>query len=214
MKALVWTEPERSIAEVPVPRHRQGGVVKKPSEHLRIDITITAGKHPRAKAPLILGHELSGTIIEINREGVKEPYALNEGDRVVLEPLLSCGTCGPCLKGHDHVCERLKLSGVETDGGFAEYFVAPMHRLYGVASHISDEEASLAEPLSVAVHSVNYGDPTPDSSSVILGAGPIGLLIGLVLQAKGVKSIWVSEVETTGSRLRRSRTRCHRREEH
>lgn len=198
MKALVWTEPGKiELREVPVPRPQAGWALVKTAFGgiCGSDITITAGKHPRAKAPLILGHELSGTIIEINREGVKEPHALKEGDRVVLEPLLSCGTCGPCLKGHDHVCERLKLSGVETDGGFAEYFVAPMHRLYGVASHISDEEASLAEPLSVAVHSVNYGDPTPDSSAVILGAGPIGLLIGLVLQAKGVKSIWVSEVD-------------------
>lgn len=198
MKALVWTEPGKiELREVAVPRPPAGWALVKTAFGgiCGSDITITAGKHPRAKAPLILGHEVSGAIIEINGEGLSGQSELKEGDRIVLEPLLSCGTCGPCRKGYDHVCENLKLSGVESDGGFAEYFVAPMHRLYGVADHITDEEASLAEPLSVAVHSVNYGEPTSESKTVILGAGPIGLLIGLVLKARGVKSIWVSEID-------------------
>lgn len=198
MKALVWTEPGKiELRDVPVPRPLAGWALVKTAYGgiCGSDITITAGKHPRAKAPLILGHEVSGTIMEINREDVSGSIDLKEGHRVVLEPLLSCGHCTPCKKGYDHVCENLKLTGVEADGGFAEYFVAPLHRLYGISSRVSDEEGAVTEPLSVAVHSVNYGEPTPESSAVILGAGPIGLLIGLVLKAKGLKSIWVSEVD-------------------
>jgi (R,R)-butanediol dehydrogenase/meso-butanediol dehydrogenase/diacetyl reductase len=194
MKAIVWLSPgEIDLIEVPKPKAKLGWAVVKTSFGgiCGSDITIKNGKHPRAKAPLILGHELAGTIEEI------EPNSrLAIGDRVVLEPLLSCGKCQPCLHGHDHVCENLKLLGVEADGGFAEYFLAPINRLYKISDKVNDQESSLAEPLAVAVHSVNYANPKKEDNAVIIGAGPIGLLIGLVLKARGIKSVWVSEIDS------------------
>jgi 2-desacetyl-2-hydroxyethyl bacteriochlorophyllide A dehydrogenase len=148
---------------------------------------------------LILGHEMVGQVVKVN--GSNSCYAgtsipIKNGDLVVVEPLLSCGVCAPCQKGAGHVCEKLRLLGVETDGGFADYFTAPLYRLYQKPERISLEEAALAEPLAVAVHSVNKGRPEPGDRAVILGAGPIGLLIGLVLKAKGIQ-FWISEVDDT-----------------
>ncbi|MCL1818018.1 MAG: zinc-binding dehydrogenase, partial [Spirochaetaceae bacterium] len=114
---------------------------------------------------------------------------------VTVEPLLSCGVCGPCRKGAGHVCEKLRLLGVETDGGFADYFVAPLYRLYKKPETLSLRETALAEPLAVAVHSVTTGRPEKGDFAVIIGAGPIGLLIGLVLRARGIDSFWISEPE-------------------
>jgi (R,R)-butanediol dehydrogenase/meso-butanediol dehydrogenase/diacetyl reductase len=183
---------EIELKEVPIPQPKEGWALVKTSYGgiCGSDITIKSGKHPRAKAPLILGHELSGTIVKLNGNS-----NLAEGDRVVLEPLLSCGECKPCKNGFDHVCENLKLLGVETDGGFAQYFVAPIQRLYKISSAVTDQQAALAEPLAVAVHSVNYANPKADSKAVVIGAGPIGLLIALVLKARGVSSIYVSEID-------------------
>ncbi len=202
MKAIVWTKPnEIELKEVPIPQPKEGWALVKTAYGgiCGSDITIKSGKHPRAKAPLILGHELVGTIVELNGKS-----NLSEGERVVLEPLLACGECTPCKNGFDHVCENLKLLGVETDGGFAQYFVAPIERLYKINSAVTDQQAALAEPLAVAVHSVNYAKPKADSKAVVIGAGPIGLLIALVLKAKGVASIYLSELDEHRLKLAQS----------
>jgi threonine dehydrogenase-like Zn-dependent dehydrogenase len=144
-----------------------------------------------------MGHEMSGEVIKINGAGVYEgtSLAIKPGDSVVVEPLLSCGVCPPCKSGNEHVCEKLRLLGVETDGGFADYFTAPLDRLYRTPEKASLQEAALAEPLAVAVHAVHTGNPHPGDYGVIIGAGPIGLLIGLVLRAKGIDSFWISELD-------------------
>ena len=200
MRALVWTGPEKvELQEVPVPVPNEGWALIRTlyGGICGSDITIKSGRHPRAKAPLILGHEMVGVVIRTNGQenydGTSTP--IREGDIVAVEPLLSCGLCGPCKKGSGHVCEKLRLFGVETDGGFADYFTAPMYRLYKKPDSISLEEAALAEPLAVAVHSVNTGRPEKGDHAVIIGAGPIGLLIGLVLKARGIDSFWISELD-------------------
>jgi (R,R)-butanediol dehydrogenase/meso-butanediol dehydrogenase/diacetyl reductase len=93
------------------------------------------------------------------------------------------------------VCERLRLLGVEADGAFAELVKAPAEKVYPIPDSISDEEASIVEPLAVAVHSVSYGEPAEAETAVILGGGPIGLLIAQVLRAQGVERLWVFEVD-------------------
>ncbi len=161
------------------------------------DVTIISGKHPRAKAPLILGHEIVG-IIESLGEGAclyQDGTPIHTGDRVTVEPILECGECSACRRGKDHVCEHLRLLGVESDGGFAESFTAPAKRLFKIPSSISDKSAAILEPLSVAVHAVHTGVDQYTSTAVILGAGPIGLLIGLVLKSEGINDFWISEVD-------------------
>jgi len=200
MRALVWTGPERvELQELPVPRPVEGWALIRTvyGGICGSDITIRGGHHPRAKPPLIMGHEMVGQVVMTNGS---ENYAgtstpVKEGDFVAVEPLLSCGVCDPCKKGFGHVCEKLRLLGVETDGGFADYFTAPLRRLYKKPDAVSLEELALAEPLAVAVHSVNTGRPEKGDYAVIIGAGPIGLLIGQVLRAKGIDKFRISELD-------------------
>jgi threonine dehydrogenase-like Zn-dependent dehydrogenase len=88
------------------------------------DMVVYFGKHPRAQAPLIMGHEFSGVVEEIQGEA---EFSL--GDRVAVEPTLSCGTCEACIRGQFHVWKKLKLIGIDQDGGFVQYVSVPVHRL-------------------------------------------------------------------------------------
>lgn len=155
------------------------------------DITIKGGHHPRAKAPLILGHEFCGTVERLPASGLAE-YAI--GDRVVIEPLVACGHCAPCLNGFEHVCESLKLLGVETDGGFAHFARVPKKCIHGLPSSISFEEGAVLEPFAVGVHSVNAAGMKPADTVAIFGAGPIGLMIGLASRAAGHEPLAVFEI--------------------
>ncbi len=153
------------------------------------DMMIYAGKHPRAKAPLALGHEFCGMIEQVNGQG-----GFAAGDRVVVEPTLSCGTCDACRAGQNHVCRTLKLIGIDKHGGFAEYVTAPLHRLHRVPEELSDELAALTEPLACAVHTVRRSRVKVGDTVAVLGAGPIGLLVGLVAKLAGAQRIIISDI--------------------
>ncbi|MFJ5621345.1 zinc-binding dehydrogenase [Peribacillus loiseleuriae] len=153
------------------------------------DMMIYSGKHPRAKAPLAMGHEFSGMIEEINGES---PF--NIGDRVVIEPTISCGKCDACLSGSLHVCKTLKLIGIDSHGGFAEYVAVPLHRLHTVPNSLSDSHAALAEPVAVGIHTVRRSNVKVGDTVVVLGAGPIGLLIALTAKLAGAGKIFISDI--------------------
>jgi (R,R)-butanediol dehydrogenase/meso-butanediol dehydrogenase/diacetyl reductase len=153
------------------------------------DMMIYAGKHPRAKAPLVMGHEFSGTI-----ESIADQDDFKPGDRVTVEPYLTCGTCAACRAGQYHVCATLRCIGIDKDGGFSEYVAVPIHRLHHLPDNVSDDEAALTEPLAIAVHTVRRSDLKVGDSVAILGAGPIGLLIGLVARQAGASQIFISDI--------------------
>ncbi len=203
MKAAVWVEKDRIEIRDVAERAPAPGEVTIHVSWTGIcgsDLTIIGGHHPRAKAPLILGHEFMGTIASPPPAG----SALHVGQRVTVEPILACGSCRPCREGHDHVCRNLRLLGVEADGGFTEKVNAPATRVFPLPDLVSDEEGAMIEPLAVAVHAVDYARPKPMDAVVILGAGPIGLLVGQVVRAAGVDRLWI--VETEPHRLQRART--------
>jgi (R,R)-butanediol dehydrogenase/meso-butanediol dehydrogenase/diacetyl reductase len=153
------------------------------------DMMIYSGKHPRAKAPLAMGHEFSGTIVELNAHS-----SFSVGNRVVIEPTLSCGTCEACRSGEYHVCKTLKLIGIDKHGGFAEYVAVPLNRLHLIPDELSDDHAALAEPVAVAVHTVRRSNVKVGDNVVVLGGGPIGLLIGLIAKQAGANQIIISDI--------------------
>ena len=195
MRALVWTAKDTvEMRGVPEPQPAAGEVLVsvRCASVCGSDVMIVAGKHPRARTPLVLGHEFMGVVTQVpggNGTGVAV------GQRVTVEPLLACGECRPCRAGLDHVCERLRLLGVETDGGFAEFVKVPAERVHPVPDSFSDEVAALIEPLAVAVHAVELAPPGPDDFVVILGGGPIGLLIAQVARAGGASRIVLAELD-------------------
>ncbi len=209
MKAVVWQNKDVvSLQEVPAPQAEKGNVLVRvhTGSICGSDITIVSGKHPRAKPPLILGHEFAGTV-----ETVPEQCGsrLRQGQKVVVKPLLACGRCRQCLTGHDHVCENLQLMGVETDGGFTELIGVPPENVFPLKEQTPFEEAALLEPLAVAVHACSFAQIQSDDTVVIMGGGPIGLLVAQVARShaksrRNGKKIVVCEIARKKLRLAES----------
>jgi 2-desacetyl-2-hydroxyethyl bacteriochlorophyllide A dehydrogenase len=154
------------------------------------DMYIYSGTHPRAKAPLVLGHEFSGRIAELPEDYDGE---FKIGDLVAVNPLLTCNRCVPCLTGNSHVCKSLGLSGIDADGGFAEFVRVNISQLVKLPSQMSDDLGALAEPVAVAVHAVRSSDLRLGDSALVLGGGPIGFLIAYVAKANGAGQVIVVE---------------------
>jgi threonine dehydrogenase-like Zn-dependent dehydrogenase len=138
------------------------------------------GKDNRRIPPLILGHEISGTID-------KGKFA---GKKVILNPLITCGKCDYCTNEKEHLCNKRIILGmnkpIERQGGFAEYVSIPDNNIYELPASLGMKEAPIAEPTAVALHAVELGEKELSKSlkntkALIIGGGAIGLLSGLIL---------------------------------
>jgi (R,R)-butanediol dehydrogenase / meso-butanediol dehydrogenase / diacetyl reductase len=190
MRAAVWTAADEvAQMDVPVPEVRAGWALVKVAYNgiCGTDLSILHGKHPRAQAPLIMGHEMSGWVA---RAGATGPA---EGTLVTVEPLISCGTCQACRSGSSHVCRRLGLYGIDTDGGMAEYVALPPAVLHAVPDGVDARTAVLAEPLAVAVHAVGRSGMERGDVVAVFGAGPIGILTALVARHEGAREVVITE---------------------
>lgn len=135
------------------------------------DIHGLAGEHPLMTLPRVLGHELAGQVEAVGREVTR----VSPGDHVVVDPMLLCGHCRPCRLGRYNCCENLKVLGVHTDGGFAEFIALSQEQVYTVPEDLPWEVGALVEPLAVGAHGVARAKVTDGDRVVILGAGTIGL---------------------------------------
>jgi 2-desacetyl-2-hydroxyethyl bacteriochlorophyllide A dehydrogenase len=141
----------------------------------------------------IIGHETFGEIIE-----APQASGFAAGDRVVVEPVVFCGTCRACAMGASYLCYRLKVLGVDLNGGMQERWAVKTTRLLKVPDSISDDHAALLEPLAVAVHDVARAGVKRDDAVLVFGGGPIGTLIALVARHRGAR---VAVVEVNPFRL-------------
>lgn len=194
MKTLVYSGPEKvEVREMPLAELKEGQVRIK-VHYCGIcgsDIGIYSGKHPRARAPLVLGHEFIGTIEEI--KGSSQRFQV--GDRVAPYPLLSCGECFACSSGIPHVCRNLKLIGIDVDGGIAEFINCDEDVLFKLDDGISDKAAAVIEPLAVIIRTLHQADFQMLDTAAVIGAGPIGVLTGIVLKNAGASRIIISDVD-------------------
>jgi 2-desacetyl-2-hydroxyethyl bacteriochlorophyllide A dehydrogenase len=142
-----------------------------------------------AKPGVILGHEIVAGVVETG-ENVKY---LKKGDRVVVNPNDFCGVCKFCLNNMPNQCESINALGVFTNGGFAEYARIPERILYKIAPDLSARKAVFAEPLACVINGLDKIRVMPGDSALVMGAGPIGLLVVQLLKASGVSPIIVSE---------------------
>ncbi len=155
------------------------------------DMAIFAGKHPRAKAPLIMGHEVGGVVAETTG-GL--PVGVDVGTCVTFFPLMSCGTCYTCLSGNAYVCDNLKLIGIDIDGGMAEYVVVPSGSVIPVPEKWHTNRAALIEPTAVAVHAVRRSSIKAGDTVLVLGAGIIGILCGQMAKAAGAIKVVIADL--------------------
>lgn len=204
MKALVFHEPQRIAVEQvpdPVPGPGEALVRVAAAAICHSDIRVYLGqKH--ARPGVIPGHEIAGTIAAL---GPDTPAALREGDRVVVCPIVACGSCGFCLSGRRHRCpDRLTL-GYQEHGGLAEYVLAPagivsLGHLIPVPDDLALERACMTEPLACVLNSLEACAVSVGGSLAVIGAGPMGLFHVLLAQRMGVTTIVVSEPDEARAR--------------
>jgi L-iditol 2-dehydrogenase len=140
--------------------------------------------------PIMMGHEFSARVAALGT-GVA---GLVVGQLVAVDPGISCGACEPCLQGHPNLCPNVLFCGTPpVDGVFAEYVVMPAANCYPLPGEIGPVEGAMLEPLGIALHSVDLAHLKAGQTVAVLGAGPIGLLIGAVARAAGAAEIYMTE---------------------
>jgi 2-desacetyl-2-hydroxyethyl bacteriochlorophyllide A dehydrogenase len=142
----------------------------------------------RVSIPAVIGHEMSGTVTAVG-DGVS---GWAPGDAVTVMPLDWCGTCPACRAGHQHVCQNLVFVGIDAAGAMQQAWTVPERLLVRLPSGIGLEQAALTEPAAVAVHDVRRGAVARGERVLVVGGGPIGLLIASVASAEGA-DVLISE---------------------
>lgn len=155
------------------------------------DVHIYHGEKGSAEVtpPVILGHEFAG-IVEAVGEGVT---LTKVGDHVALDPNMYCGSCLPCRMGRKQNCEHLYALGVNTDGGFAEYCIAPESQCFVVKPEVDFKVAAMAEPISCVVHGIDNAGIKAGQSVLVIGGGAIGLLMVQMAKISGASTVILSE---------------------
>lgn len=202
MKAALWyARGDVRVLEIAEPRASAGAVKIRVKwcgicgsdlhEFLGGPISIPVGAaHPLSgnTAPVVLGHEFSGEVVEIG-EGVTR---LAPGDRVAVEPIVACDVCPACREGKYNLCSSLGFHGLcGTGGGFAEYTVVPEQYAHKIPDTMSYEQAALIEPMAVALHSIRVAGFKTGDTALVLGSGPIGLATIECLKAAGARLVIV-----------------------
>jgi len=191
MSALVYEAPlQMNMRQVPIP-------VLQPDEALiRVaysgicgsELSGYEGKNSLRKPPLIMGHEFSGHIEAIS-SAVNRPE-LKVGAAVTANPLVSCRHCRYCLSGKQQLCPNRKLLGAHLPGSNAELVAIRADALFLIPAELSLATAALAEPAACAIHAAVLATPSPDEQALVVGAGPIGLMVIQALVDRGIKQVF------------------------
>ena len=191
MKALVYTDTNQVIfRDEPDPVTGAGEVLVK-VEATGIcgsDMHAYHGKDPRRVPPLILGHEVAGTVV--SGEETER--------RVVINPLITCGHCQFCDTGRSNLCASRELIGMRLAGAYAEYVTIPTTNIIEIPDSMNVVHASLAEPTATALHALNLAReashrPLAELNTLVIGGGAVGFLAALLLRAYGCNRLVVSE---------------------
>lgn len=160
------------------------------------------GSSGRRIPPIVMGHEAAGVVAAMG----SQVSGVREGDRVTFDSTIYCGSCEYCRRGQVNLCDRREVLGVSTPeyrrpGAFAEYVLVPQRILHRVPDEISFPEAAMVEPLAVAVHAVSLSEIRQSSTTLVVGAGMIGLLVLQALRAANCSRIYVTDIDDTRLRL-------------
>lgn len=193
MLQQIMTSPGEIIfEEVPVPEVGADQVLVK-IMNIGIcgsDIHVYHGEHPFTSYPVTQGHEVSGEITALG-ENVKDFFI---GQKVTIEPQVTCGECHPCRHGKYNLCEELKVMGFQTTGTASEYFAVDASKVTPIPQEMSFEEGAMIEPLAVAVHAVKQMGDVAGMDIVVIGAGPIGNLVAQTAKGMGARKVMITDV--------------------
>lgn len=189
MNAVVYTGIDTvEVTRVPMPQPGPGELLIKVEAAglCHTDLDILAGRYAAA-FPRIPGHEFAGTVIDAD-----PAHADRLGERVAVDPLIACGVCRNCRRGYANLCAHGEAYGAERDGGFAEYAVVRAENAHD-AGGIPFDLAALAEPFACAVNALDRADISPGSRVLIVGAGPMGMILSVAARGRGLDQLTIAD---------------------
>ena len=193
MKALVYTgtqEVEYRDEKKPVPGPNQALIEVAATAICGSDMHAYHGLDERRVPPLILGHEVAGKLI------TGAPHLI--GQQVVVNPLMTCGKCSPCLSGRANLCSKREIIGMRLEGAYAQYLIIDETNLLMPPAPLEPWVACLTEPTATALHAIALVErvayrPLSEQTCLVIGGGAVGLLTALILAAKGCQNIALAE---------------------
>lgn len=188
MKYIVCNQPGKfELKEKSAPESAEPGSALLTIKRVGIcgtDLHAYGGNQAFFTYPRILGHELAAEVREVGPNA----QSLKPGDKVVILPYLSCGTCIACRRGKTNCCTRMQVLGVHTDGGMQEVVSLPTSVLIP-ANDLSLEAIAIVEPLAIGAHAVRRANLSPGETVLVIGCGPIGIGIMKFAQLEGARVI-------------------------
>lgn len=187
----VMTAPGKiEFRDIPIPEINENEVLVKV---MRIgvcgsDIHVWHGTHPFTSYPVTQGHEVSCEIVKVG----KNVANLQPGQKVTVQPQVTCEKCYPCRHGKYNLCEELKVMGFQTTGLASEFFAAPANMTTPLPDSVSFDEGAMIEPLAVAVHAVRKAGDVDGKKIAVIGAGPIGNLVAQVAKGLGASKVMIT----------------------
>ena len=155
------------------------------------DVHIVEGAS-RSSPPVVIGHEFAGVVEDVGRSVVE----VAAGQRVAVDPNISCASCFFCRRGIVHLCSDLRALGVDLDGGMAEYCIVPAKQIHTLPQNMPTEVCAFIEPVSCAIHGIDLANIRGGDTVVILGSGTIGLImLQLARDAGAARIILVEPLE-------------------
>jgi len=193
MRSIVIEQPERLVIqqrEIPRPTADEVRIKVKYAGICGSDVHIFHGHNPFAKYPRVIGHEFFGVIDDVGANVSRQRL----GERVVVDPVVSCGHCYPCSVGRPNVCSELSVIGVHRDGGFSDYACCPANNAHRVPDSVADATACMVEPFTIAANITAFLQPQAGDTALVYGAGPMGLTVIQVLKGVyGVQQVIVAD---------------------
>lgn len=175
----------------PVPELAEGDVLVKVTAALLCgtDVRIYTGRKTKnVTLPSVLGHEIAGEIVDSNGP---LPEGLSVGDQVCVYPLVPCGACVACRKGHPNICRNRVAFGYQLDGGLSQYIRVPANAVANLVplGNVSAREAALVEPLACALNGQNLAKVQQADAILVVGCGPLGLMHIRLAKAQGIPTV-------------------------
>ena len=199
MQAVFFSAPNQiTLEQVAEPRCEADEVIVQVAQVgiCGTDLHIYRNEYP-STFPLIAGHEFAGQIVEVGQNVTQ----FHGGERVAVDPNLSCGQCYFCRQQQANHCLHWQGIGITRPGGFAEYVAVPARACYPLPDSLTDTQAAFIEPLSCVIHALNRLRVWPGDEVLIFGAGPMGLLLVQALRHSGASQVVVVEKDANRRRL-------------